>query len=79
MRNVYSVELRNIEIGIGLDHERLRADIYMEGKKIGAVLNDGWCDETYYEFRSKRSECQFENIIKNKSISKDEFIDIFYI
>lgn len=75
MKALYGIELRNIEIDIGVEHERMTADIFLDNKKLGEVINDGWVDENYLEFKSNRAQCKFEKILKDNSINADEFID----
>lgn len=75
MKGLYGIELRNVEVDIGSDHESLAADIYLNDKKIGEVLNDGWSDENYIEFKSNRSKVKFEKILKDNLIDADELIN----
>lgn len=75
MKALYGIELKNVEIDIGVEHERMTADIYLDNRKLGEVLNDGWADENYLEFKSNRSKVKFEKILQDNSISADEFID----
>lgn len=82
MADIMGVELKKIKIGIGIDHESLSAKIYINDKKAGEILNDGWCDELYVEFVSASMEKKFNELLikyyKKKRIKSDNinpFID----
>lgn len=80
MNSIMGIRLSNILIEKGQDHDRVSAEIIMDNKRVGDVVNDGWCDEYYIEFLDVNSELEFEKRInkyyKNKKI-KSEVYDIF--
>lgn len=82
MADIMGIELRKIKIDIGIDHESLSAKLYIDGKKAGEIINDGWCDELYVEFINTATEKKFKNLLneyyKQKGIESDKinpFID----
>ncbi|GEM_PF-2807920 len=82
MADIMGVELRKIKIGVGIDHESLSAKIYIDEKKAGEILNDGWCDELYIEFVNASMEKKFNDLLnkyyRKKGIESDkinQFID----
>lgn len=82
MADIMGVELKKVKIGIGIDHESLSAKIYINEKKAGEILNDGWCDELYIEFVNTSMEKKFSELCrkyyKKKRIKSDKinpFID----
>ncbi len=64
MTEVMGVELRKINIEAGEDHEKITARVYIDGVKAGELLNDGWCDEFYIEFVSRKMMDKFNEILK---------------
>ena len=59
------IELKAIVVGCGVDHESVKASIYLGNKKIGELLDDGWCDEIYLEFKNLKCQENFYNSVKS--------------
>jgi hypothetical protein len=83
---IMGVELRSIDIDFGLEHEKFSADIYINNVKAGEVLNDGWCEELYFEFIDDEMIVKFNSILKkycrqiHAQISPDKLIyDILHL
>lgn len=75
------VELRNIVYESGEEHRRISAEIYVDGKKAGEALDDGWCEELYIEFESSKLEEAFlkrkEKYYKQRNsenLTSEEFV-----
>lgn len=58
------IELKAIVVGSGVDHESVKASIYLDNKKVGELLDDGWCDEIYLEFKNLKCQERFNNSVK---------------
>lgn len=75
MVDIKDIELRKANIDIGIDHEKYSAELFVHGRKIGELLNDGWCDEIYIEFKSERDMKRFYNILReNKVLDFNGFV-----
>lgn len=48
------IQIKNVSFEEGVDHLRVKADIYCYGIKIGEVIDDGWCDELYLEVEDEK-------------------------
>lgn len=80
MPDIFGVELRNIVIQNGEDHEYINASIYIENKRVGEALDDGWCDEIYVEFKNNKNLQKFNDAVKKyykKNKIKSSTSDIF--
>jgi hypothetical protein len=69
------IELRKINLDLGEDHERLEAEIYLNNRKIGEVVNDGWSDELYIEFKNEQIKNRFYGILSSNKICMDKLIN----
>lgn len=80
MPDIMGVELKKIKIDIGVEHDCIIAKLYIDGKKSGEVINDGWSDELYIEFINEKAMDKFNNIVKqyyNKNKIKSKGFDKF--
>ena len=64
MSNIIGINLKNISVKKGQEHNIISAEVFMDGKAIGNLINDGWCEEYYIEFLDTDSENEFEMRMK---------------
>lgn len=57
---ILGIELKNVLVSRGQDHDKISAKIFMDNKKIGEIINDGWCEEYYIEFSNHKLENEFD-------------------
>jgi hypothetical protein len=81
MNYIIGIKLNNIYIEKGQEHDRISAEVIMDGVKIGDLINDGWCDEYYIEFLEECAENEFKVRMKRyykrkkiKNMDYDRFI-----
>lgn len=72
MKNKLPIELKNVKFGAGISHEMLKGSLYLNDKKIGEILDDGWCDELYIEFKNQKSQNLFSDEF-NKCLRRKRF------
>lgn len=76
MTDIMGIELRKIKIEAGDDHEKITASVYINNVKAGELINDGWCDEFYIEFKNVKMLDRFNEIMhkfyKKKKIKSDK-------
>lgn len=76
MKNQMPFELKAIKFEPGFDHVKITASLYLNGKKIGELLDDGWCDELYIEFKNMKQQEhfieEFKKYIKGKKVKFKE-------
>lgn len=53
------IQLKSIKYSSGLHHSKVCADLFVCGKKVGEILDDGWCDEIYIEFIDEKCQVKF--------------------
>lgn len=82
MPDIMGIELRAIYIEPGIEHEKVTAKIYINNVKAGELVDDGWCDEIYLEFKDHSMMDKFSSIMINyysergiSSEAPDLFID----
>jgi hypothetical protein len=82
MPDIMGIELRDIDIEPGIEHEKISAKIYINNVKAGELVDDGWCDEIYIEFKNPKLMDKFKSIMmgyyserKIDSVSPDLLID----
>jgi len=59
MRSIMGLELRNVSIGPGIEHDTLNCELWLHNVKIGEVYDDGWIDELYIEFYDQENQNAF--------------------
>jgi hypothetical protein len=64
MSNIIGISLINISVKKGQEHDIISAEVFMNEKVIGNLINDGWCEEYYIEFLDMNSETEFEMRMK---------------
>jgi hypothetical protein len=63
MPDIMGIELRTICIEPGIEHEKVTAKIYINNVKAGELVDDGWCDEIYVEFKNHAMMDKFLSIM----------------
>lgn len=63
MPDIMGVELKSIKINPGIEHDCVFAKLYIDGKKAGELIDDGWCDELYIEFKNDSMEKKFRRLV----------------
>lgn len=67
------IQLKSIKYSTGLHHNKVCADLFVCGKKVGEILDDGWCDEIYIEFLNENLRLKFnkklQEVFEEENIS----------
>jgi hypothetical protein len=64
MSNIIGINLINISVKKGQEHDMISAEVFMDEKVIGNLINDGWGEEYYIEFIDRASENEFKKRMK---------------
>ncbi|WP_279146045.1 MULTISPECIES: hypothetical protein [Clostridium] len=64
MKCIQNIELRDIEVKNDAKCTEVTGKVYMDNKCIGTILNDGWGDETYIEFKNETENKEFMSTLK---------------
>lgn len=77
MDTILGMKLDKVLINHGVDHDKISAELIMDNKKIGEVINDGWCDSYFIEFYKSKYENEFlsrmECYYKHKGLEETQF------
>lgn len=64
MASIYGVELKNKKTFRGAEGYGLAASVYIDGKKVGTMLDDGWGGSYRYEFDTAELEKRADKHLK---------------
>lgn len=64
MNGILGIKLENILIEHGYAHDKIYAELILDNRKIGEVINDGWCEICFVEFLKEKDENEFEDRMK---------------